>query len=710
MQQADGGVPVRYEEFYEKIPVKLNKQQQEAVRAVEGPVLLLAVPGSGKTTVLVTRLGYMVYCVRIAPENILTLTYTVAAVNDMDARFRSYFGDELGGRLEFRTMNGICARIIQYYGRRIGREAFSLITEDKIIAGILSDIYKRVEGGYASESELKGIRAMIAYIKNMMLTDVQIKELDKETDYSISEIYKEYCGELRRLGRMDYDDQMVYAYAILRKSPEVLQHFQNQYPYICVDEAQDTSKIQHAVIGLLAGRTNNLFMVGDEDQSIYGFRAAYPEALLSFEKNYPGARVLLMEDNFRSNAKITKAADFFIQKNTLRHEKHMKAAREAGDDIREIALKGRGAQYEYLVKAAKNCRRQTAVLYRDNESVLPLVDLLERQGIPYRIRSKDLAFFTHRVVLDIQNIILFSMNPKDTDLFLKIYYKLSTYIDKESAIRICEISEKNHMEVLEAAVRYGRLQDRTEQSCRAVWAHLKRLGSERGEEALDRIVRSMGYGEYLKRAGIGDSKLFLLRAIARNEDLPGRLVDRLGELQAIIREKTDDRDVKFILSTIHASKGLEYDRVYLMDIADGIFPEAVPKNHKSMDPMERESYEEERRLFYVGVTRARNLLCILKWGSRSVFCEELIYHGEKAAEKPLGPQSVPVFFQEKEPFHREEFMKFYSSVRAGQAVTHQKFGEGVIVEVNESTAVIRFGSQCRKFGMKVLFENKLLSF
>ena len=201
---------------------------------------------------------------------------------------------------------------------------------------------------------------------------------------------------------MDYDDQMLYAYKMLRMDSRLLEHFQNLYPYICVDEAQDTSKIQHAIIALLAAKSENLFMVGDEDQSIYGFRAAYPEALLDFEKDHPGARVLLMEENFRSNAKIVSAADKFIQKNTLRHEKHMKAAREAGTDIRKISLKSRKAQYVYLMKIAQECSTETAVLYRDNECAIPLIDLLERKHIPYRMRNAELSFFTHRTVLDIQ--------------------------------------------------------------------------------------------------------------------------------------------------------------------------------------------------------------------------------------------------------------------------------------------------------------------
>ncbi len=709
---------MRIQELNEKCHIKLNRQQLEAVQAVNGPVLLLAVPGSGKTTVLVIRLGYMIHCAGIVPESILTLTYTVAATRDMAARFRAYFGDALGERLQFRTINGICSSIIQYYGRLIGKNAFSLVTDEKYGIGLLSDIYQKTENDYATESELKGIRTLITYIKNMMLTKDEIEKLNEEVDYKISEIYQIYCNELRSQGLMDFDDQMVYAYTILKNSPEVLAYFQKQYPYICVDEAQDTSKIQHVIIELLARKTGNLFMVGDEDQSIYGFRAAYPEALLSFERKYPGAKILLMEENFRSNAKIVIAADRFIQKNILRHEKHMKAVQAEGEDIREILLKSRNAQYHYLKKVAQGCQRQTAVLYRDNESVLPLVDQLEREGIPYRIRNAELSFFTHRVVLDIQNIILFAMHPKDTDLFLQVYYKLSTYINKRNALRICKISKKKNMNVLAAAIRYGYLDERIEGSCREVMSNLGQLLSERAEAALNRIVGSMGYGEYLRRSGMSRSKLFILKAIAKNEDSPQRLVQRLGELQTIIKEKPIDYHTKFILSTIHASKGLEYDTVYLMDMADGIFPESVPDNYKTIDSREREDYEEARRLFYVGVTRAKNILCIFQWEKHSTFCRELLENMGKISESHIQitedydekSDSLPPYYHKKKKYEQTAFVKYYQSLEEGLTVDHKKFGKGVIIEMNEDTINIQFDDRQRKFGLKVLFENNLLSF
>jgi len=733
------------EEFFTKYSIQLNEQQTEAVRSVEGPVLLLAVPGSGKTTVLVTRLGYMIYCAGIVPENILTLTYTVAATKDMASRFNACFGEELGSRIKFQTINGVCAGIIYYYGQLIGKNAYTLVPDEKNLIRMLSEIYQETEGSYATESDLKGIKTMITYIKNMMLSDEEVEALDQEADWPISKIYKAYCGRLQSQGQMDYDDQLVYAHMILRKSPETLRYYQDKYPYICVDEAQDTSKIQHEIINLLAGQTGNLFMVGDEDQSIYGFRAAYPEALLNFEQNHPGAKILLMEENFRSNAKIVAAADQFIQRNMLRHEKHMRAARGAGADIKKIGLKNRAAQYQYLVKVAEGCKKQTAVLYRDNESILPLVDLLERQGIPYRIRNAELTFFTHRVVMDIRNIISFAVNPKDTGLFMQIYYKISTYINKRAAAEICAISEKKGMDVLEAAMQYDLLPDNTKSSCNAIKIHLKSLLSERADWAIDRIVRNMGYGAYLERSGIGNNKLFILKTIARNEFSPREFVERLDELKEKIKEKVNDPGCRFILSTIHASKGLEYDNVYLMDVADGIFPEAVPEKvtpaGENKPSREQEIYEEERRLFYVGVTRAKDRLYIFGTDRQSTFCKELLYREHapmamphEAAEKPLKANALQtyapayhgyaestaaikkpgvkgqLYARAKKQASQEEFVKFCEGLRAGLVVEHKRFGQGVVVDVDGECAVIRFGEQEKKFGLRVLFDNGLLKF
>lgn len=735
---------MEWKEFETTFSVKLNQQQKEAVQSTKGPVLLLAVPGSGKTTVLVTRLGYMIYCRNIPPESILTVTYTVAATKDMSERFAVRFGEDMAKRLEFRTINGICAMIIQYYGRRIGKTPFELVKDEKATTGMLIKICQDHGMGYPTESDLKNVRTLITYIKNMMLNEEELQKLEEESDIRIAGIYREYCRQMREQKLMDYDDQMLYAYNILRKDPGVLAYFQNRYPYICVDEAQDTSKIQHAIIALLAAGTGNLFMVGDEDQSIYGFRAAYPEALLSFEKKHPGAKVLLMEENFRSNAKIVEAADKFIQKNTLRHEKHMRAAREAGADIREISLKSRKAQYVYLMKAAQECTTgmagmsgseehrgradasvtETAVLYRDNECAIPLIDLLERKNIPYRMRNADLSFFTHRTVLDVQNIIRFAMDPKDTELFMQIYYRLKLFFNKKDALRYAQISQEKDMEVLDAALKYGNLEKYQEDNIRNLKRQMVRILNMPGDEAVNQILTYMGYQDYLKKMGMNANKLETVKLIGSRVESPEKLLERLEELRTIIQEKVSDKDCPFILSTMHASKGLEYDTVYLLDVMDGILPEKVLANSRTASKEELETYEEERRLFYVGVTRAKNQLNVFTTNKPSKFCSELLgkrnlrenQQKEYAGIKKWGDYSPAGTYGikgngmyhgygtghgfQKQP--GKSYQELADALGEGMIVKHKKFGEGVVVDMEGEHIRIQFGDNVKNMDLKVL--------
>lgn len=735
---------MEWKEFETTFSVKLNQQQKEAVQSTKGPVLLLAVPGSGKTTVLVTRLGYMIYCKNIPPESILTVTYTVAATKDMSERFAVHFGEDMAKRLEFRTINGICAMIIQYYGRRIGKTPFELVKDEKATTGMLIRICQDHGMGYPTESDLKNVRTLLTYIKNMMLNEEELQKLEEESDIRIAGIYREYCRQMREQKLMDYDDQMLYAYNILRKDLGVLAYFQNRYPYICVDEAQDTSKIQHAIIALLAAGTGNLFMVGDEDQSIYGFRAAYPEALLSFEKKHSGAKVLLMEENFRSNAKIVEAADKFIQKNTLRHEKHMRAARGAGADIREISLKSRKAQYVYLMKAAQKCTTgmagmsgseehrgradasvtETAVLYRDNECAIPLIDLLERKNIPYRMRNADLSFFTHRTVLDVQNIIRFAMDPKDTELFMQIYYRLKLFFNKKDALRYAQISQEKDMEVLDAALKYGNLEKYQEDNIRNLKRQMVRILNMPGDEAVNQILTYMGYQDYLKKMGMNANKLETVKLIGSRVESPEKLLERLEELRTIIQEKVSDKDCPFILSTMHASKGLEYDTVYLLDVMDGILPEKVLANPRTASKEELETYEEERRLFYVGVTRAKNQLNVFTTNKPSKFCSELLgkrnlrenQQKEYAGIKKWGDYSPAGTYGikgngmyhgygtghgfQKQP--GKSYQELADALGEGMIVKHKKFGEGVVVDMEGEHIRIQFGDNVKNMDLKVL--------
>lgn len=698
--------------FEKEYMSRFNAQQRKAVRQVDGPILLLAVPGSGKTTVLVTRLGYMALCCEIKPEEILTVTYTVAATGDMRARCAEHFGEDLAKQFEFRTINSICAKIIQYYGRQYDRSPFVLVSDEKQITALLSAVYQEVQREYPTESDLKSVRTLITYIKNMMLTDEEVTQLATklEEPINIAEIYQKYCRAMRENQWMDYDDQMIYAYRMLCKHPQILRHFQQRYRYFCVDEAQDTSKIQHAILALLASASGNLFMVGDEDQSIYGFRAAYPQALLDFEQDHPGAKVLLMEENFRSDAGIVQAADRFIQKNTFRHVKRMKAARGSSASIREIPLRSRGQQYTYLARVAADCDRQTAVLYRDNECALPLIDLLERNGIDYRMRQMEMTFFSHRIVSDLTCVLRLAIDPYDTEAFLQVYYKLGTYIKKADAQHIAELSRQRHMPVLNAALECGRLNAHALAGTKTLRTHLRNMLNERADKALYRITEYLGYADYLTRSGInGENKLAILRTLASREASPATFLARMEALQKIIQQKETNPDCQVYLSTIHASKGLEYDTVYLMDVIDGILPEQVPASQRFASKKEKEIYEEERRLFYVGVTRAKNRLYLFTANRKSTFCEDFFGKGAKKQAIDFKALKSTSSSTQTDNARREEICgQFHEQFDVGSIVTHFKFGEGVILKITEKQIVVQFADKTRKLDLFLTAQKQLV--
>lgn len=716
-----------FDEFKEKYELNLNEQQTNAVKEIDGPTLLLAVPGSGKTSVLISRLGYMIECLGIDPGNILTVTYTVSATKDMKNRFEKLFGNEVGSNLEFRTINSLSYQIIKYYANIRQKTIPALEPNDRNILKIISDIYQTLLDEYPTESDLKSVRAYITYIKNMMFDDDAIADFDNSVNYPVKAIYDGYCEYMRTNNMMDYDDQMVYAYNILCHDSDILEYFQNKFKYICVDEAQDTSKIQHAIIEILAKKDKNIFMVGDEDQSIYGFRAAYPEALLNFDKTYENAKVLLMEENFRSTGSIVDSANQFIKKNTFRKDKNMITNNAKGDEIHEIKLKTVRSQYSYLVKVAENCRMETAILYRDNESIIPLVDLLERKGIDYQIKNSDLNFFTNKVIMDIRNIIEFAMNPKDASLFMRIYYKLGTYLKKEHALKICDIAVDRDMNILDIASGLSSIPDNTRKKCKQVQANLTKLLTERADKALTRILVNLEYNSYIERNQIKANSINTLKFLAINEKSAESLIARLDELNEIIRTK-ENTDSKLILSTIHSSKGLEYEIVFLLDIRDGIFPEKPFKDIKNPTEEDIKKYEEERRLFYVAVTRAKRRVHIFQTDQNSTFINELFdrkeidpeeakaleekFKAEANRKRPprdlLRKSSYVENASAKKDISLNSYEDYCQKIKDTMTINHKSFGVGKVISIDGDKIEVEFADKTSKCSIKFLVEHGLL--
>lgn len=686
------------EAFIRQYLAGFNPQQLAAATAVEGPVLLLAVPGSGKTTVLVARLGYMVQCCGIPPEQILTMTYTVAATREMRSRFAARFGQEPAGRMAFRTINGLSAVVLQYYSRRYGRQQPRLVTDEGELTRLLTQLYMTVSSDYPTESTLKELRTVITYIKNSMLDEEGVAALETGLP-DLPVLYRRYQAELKRRGWMDYDDQMVYALQILRAVPPVLAWFRQKYRYLCVDEAQDTSRIQHEIIRLLAGEHRNLFLVGDEDQSIYGFRAAWPQALMEFEKTWPGAQVLLMEQNYRSSREIVTAADRFAARSRYRRPKTMAAVRGPERPLEVVRTACREDQFTWLFRRVQQGGGPLTVLFRNNESALPLVDLCERHGIDWQFKKNDLLFFSDRIVLDVQDLLEFAADPRRSDLFLRLYYKFGLPIARRHALYACDRSRTSGRPIPEELLQCPELSNRVRGGFADVWAALRRVPGQTAARALDALRDGAGYGAYLEQKHMDPGKLEILRLLAAQEPTPARLLARLGELRALLAAHggsgEEDGGVPLVLSTIHSSKGLEYDAVALLDVFDGVLP-AQPEAH-CRTPEEIRQYEEDRRLFYVAMTRARRQLILFDCAALpSAFVQEVLCELPEAraererqaaeAARLAGRSPVP-FAPAPEPAAP---VPLETLAVPGAAVEHIVFGRGVVTGWDGRFLTVRF--------------------
>ena len=689
---------MEYEQFSRKYLSHMNAQQREAVLAVEGPVLILATPGSGKTTVLVTRLGYMICCLGMDPGCILAMTYTKAAVNDMRERFVELFGSEPAEGLQFRTINGISSKIIARVGRKYGLVPFSLLGEEVERSRILRELWQRVNGEHAEESDIREAGTAITYIKNMMCTEEEIAGL-KFAVANLPELYRQYQSELRSRKLMDYDDQLLYALRLLRRFPDVLSEFQSRYRYYCVDEAQDTSRVQHEMVRLLASRDENLFMVGDEDQSIYAFRAAYPDALMNFELDHPNARVLLIEENYRSTPEIIHAANRFIAQNRRRHKKTIAATRESGAPVHLIPVVSRESQFEYLLKDIPSWNRETAILFRNNDSALPLIDRFEATGIPYNCRNLEDVFFSHRVVRDIIEILRFSLDHKNTDIFLNIYYKFAAGISRREAVQAAEKSMASGITPFSALLSAPELKDRTRESVSRLLSQLALLSRDSADTAVRRIWENMHYGRYVERRGLDQGKYFILQMLSKGCGDIASFLAKLDRLKLTVAEHQNSPENLIILSTIHSSKGLEYDRVFLLDMLDGILPAKTAPDTEE----EQQAYEEDRRLFYVAMTRARNELSLFLVGRDSSFPNEIARfcaRRKKHFPLPAGKKTA-----------LDASDAFLSHVSAGSVVEHTRFGRGVVREIRGDVITITFetGGQ-RKFSLSAALRRGLIRY
>ena len=684
--------------LHQNYGIKLHKQQKEALDAVSGPVLLLAVPGAGKTTVMVARIAHMIANCGIAPEEILTITFSKAGAADMKQRYEHLFSPFGWAVPQFSTIHSFCYRVLRSYCRLTGGQLPELLENLSGAEGrsaILRDLYRTINRDFLSEDLEEELLSHLSLIKNSMLTQEEVKELECDIP-RLWELYEGYNAVKRQRNLMDFDDMLGYAYTALRKFPQLLDNYRQKYPYLCVDEAQDTSRLQHEIIRLLAAPRNNLFMVGDEDQSIYRFRGAHPQTLLDFPKLYPGAKILKMEENFRSSKHIVDRAAIFIAQNQNRYEKTMRTAASAGLPIETPQLHDMSEEYQLVAKIARETDGSCAVIYRNNFSAIPLVDLLQRQGIDFYIRDQKSSFRNHAVVSDILNFFALSKDSSDSKAFSRIFYKTNAFL-KRSLLQDMDTSPLAAGESW-----FDRISEKSEREYSSSRAHIvdltiRGLYQMKPQRALDVIIESLGYRDYMEYSFGGSfvnqlQKLTALRHLAGRCQSVEQLLDRLEELDTLISEHSQNKACSLTLTTAHASKGLEFDTVILLDAVDDIFPahSAIDKEKQG----QRDDIEEEARLFYVACTRARKRLIIPRSNfssdqpvEPSRFIDRLLHDPIKAVSGTGGSGLFP-----------------------GMKILHPSFGEGQVMSLDRDggKAVCFFkGAGTRTLSTEFLLSGKV---
>ena len=696
----------------ENYDLELNEQQQKAVFKINGPVLLLAVPGAGKTTVIVARCANMIFNHQILPENILSLTFSRASAKDMKSRFQKYFGYTKEVNIQFATIHSFCYSVLRiYYQRKKLRVPQLLEGNNSFLSKnqMLRKIYTRFNNEYLGDDLLEELSNAIGYVKNMLYTREQIDAF-KTNIKNFPEIFMTYEEQKQLHKCIDFDDMLVQTLKIFDQEQDFLNMYRHKYQYINVDEAQDLSYLQHEIIKRLAYSLKNIFMVGDEDQSIYAFRGAYPQVLLNFEAIYPGAQVYFLERNYRSTKSIVEVANGFIQVNKERRDKKMFTERTDGRPIKIRYLANKEEQLEYLLSLLQqgDFYLDQAVLYRNNVSSLPIIDLLDRNKIRFYLREFRNSPFKHWVINDLVSFLKFSLNPADLEAFKHIYYKMDAFISRvmfEQAIR----SNLSNNNLIYTLLDLPGIYEKTQKKLVERNYTLQKMAQMKPLEAIEAVEKDLGYIKFLKRISKSEGYTFenlvqnieSLKSIASHTETIDQFLRRLEELEAMIEDSKYNRGKNAVtLSTIHSSKGLEFKQVVIVDLVDGQFPSGFSIDEaKKGDP---HPMEEETRLFYVGITRAKEELELLTVNTIN--------------NLPVKPSR---FLNQvlKLQFDTDQYLDsgekiIGEGISIGDTVIHRKFGRGIVcgLDMKADLVEIDFNKVGSKtFSLKICLENGLLT-
>ena len=583
-----------------------NEAQTKAICHKNGPAMVLAGPGSGKTLVITRRVEYLIKKYGVRPEQILVITFTKAAAKEMRERFARITKEDRFP-VTFGTFHGIYYGILKWAYRMNASNIFS--EEEKMM--LLREVIAGMELEIEDEKEfLQGIASEIGQIKNNRLS-LEEYESSNCSDQMFCQIYEEYERRRKLLKKIDFDDMLVLCYELFQKRPDILQMWQKKFQYILIDEFQDINQVQYDVIRMLALPENNLFIVGDDDQSIYRFRGARPEIMLGFSKDYPNAKSIILDVNYRSTKAVVSAARRVIERNKNRYQKEIITVNEQGDNvhIQEVRHPVEESHYvrEQIAKAvaAGTEPSQIAVLYRTNTEPRALVETFMEYHIPFQMKEHLPNLYEHFIGRDFQAYMRMALGGRDRGDFLMIMNRPNRYIGRDSVDR-GEISFEN---LRKYYMEKDWMVDRIDQ----LEVDLKVISRMTPYAAIQYIRKSVGYDLFLNEYAIKRKmKLEDLQELIREMEERAKEFKTIEEwfdhiekyteelrLQAVTR--TENRNAVSLM-TFHAAKGLEYDTVFIIGANEDVTPYKKAELPEEM--------EEERRMFYVAMTRAKKHLTI----------------------------------------------------------------------------------------------------
>ena len=713
----------------------LNDKQLEAVKHTEGPLLILAGAGSGKTKVLVHRIAYLIEHMGVSPYNIMAITFTNKAAAEMRERVERIIPN-VGSSIWVMTFHASCVRMLRRFIDRIGYDNnFSIYdTEDQ--KTLIKRIYKNLNLDPKIIKEKTAIRAISSYKDELTSPEEALRQTNDFYDRQIINIYSEYQKALKQNNALDFDDIIVKCVELLERDEEVREYYQEKFKYIMVDEYQDTNNAQFRLIKLLADKYKNLCVVGDDDQSIYKFRGANIFNILNFENVYKDAKLIKLEQNYRSKANILNVANAVIKNNKGRKDKSLWTANDSGEKIRVLEFENAANEAEFIINEIKQKASdysEWAVLYRTNAQSRLLEERCVLLNIPYQLVG-GVNFYQRKEIKDVVAYLKILSNPNDDISLLRIINLPKRGIGASSIAKISAYASLNSLSLWEVLSDIDNIEELSKLKSKfSVFSesieklHEAKEKEESVADIIDFIMDEINYKASFLEEGTEEA----LARIENIEEFKNKAREyESTELEAFLEDialiadidRYDEDSKRVTLMTLHAAKGLEFPYVYMSGMEEGLFPSSM-----SLFTGDESDVEEERRLCYVGITRAKKELCMtfakfrmqngdMRYGTLSRFVTEIPSEFVQSNAKSRSRSDFRAGSYERksnnnsENYYNEVYRKSIEikktsklNYEVGDRVRHINFGEGRVIDIEDGAKDYKVSVDFDKFGVKKMF-------